>query len=115
MPSCRHSECDSKKMLLTCGNSGCDGIGAGRECCHNRSDSAAVAGRSTRVDDAVTEPTAAAPWAEISTPDDEVTLWVPTECPDLTPRASRALLAILVGMTAVPVVERPGEGTRDDR
>ena len=56
-----------------------------------------------------------APWAEISTPEDEVVLWVPTEVPQLTSRASRALLAILVGLTAVPVVERSGEGTRGDR
>lgn len=110
MPSCRHAEGDSKKSCLTCGNVGCDGIGGGRECCHNRSDSAAVVGQSTPADDAVTEPAAVAPWAEISTPEEEVTLRVPTECPELTPRASRALLAILVGLTAVPVVNRPGGG-----
>jgi hypothetical protein len=114
MPSCRHSGCDSSKSRLTGGNLGCDGIGAGLECCHNRSDSAAVAGRSTPADDAVTGQATVASWAEISTPDDEVTLRVPTECPELTPRASRALLAILVGLTAVPVVEGPGEGTRGD-
>jgi len=115
MPSCRHAECDSKKSVLTCGNVGCDGIDGGRECCHNRSDSAAVVGRSIPADDAVTERAAVAPWAEISTPDDEVVLRVQTEVPQLTPRASRALLAILVGLTAVPVVERPGEETRGDR
>jgi hypothetical protein len=115
MPSCRHSECDSNKSRVTCENIGCDGIGAGRECCHNRSDSAAVAGRSTLADDAVTEQAAVAAWAEISTSEGDVTLWVPTECPELTPRASRALLAILVGLTAVPVVEQSGQGTRGDR
>ena len=115
MPSCCHSECDRHKSGVTCGNIGCDGIGAGRECCHNRSDSAPVAGRSTLADDAVTEQAAVAAWAEITTSEGDVTLWVPTEGPELTPCASRALLAILVGLTAVPVVERPGEGTRGDR
>lgn len=115
MPSCRHAECDSKKSGLNCGNVGCDGIGDGRKCCHNGSDSSAVVGRSTAADDAVTEQAAVASWAEISTSDDEVVLRVPTEMPELTPYVSRALLAILVGLTAVPVVEQSGEGTRGGR
>jgi hypothetical protein len=100
---------------LTCVNVGCDGIGGGRKCCHNGSASASVVGRSTPVDGAVTEQAAVAPWAEISTPDDEVVLRVPTEVPELTPRASRALLAILVRLTAVPAVGWPGEEAGGDR
>lgn len=40
---------------------------------------------------------------------------VPHEPPDLTPGAARALLAILVELTDVPVLDLQGEGTRDDR
>jgi hypothetical protein len=37
------------------------------------------------------------------------------EPPTLTPRGARALLAILVELTDVPVLDGPGEGNDDDR
>jgi hypothetical protein len=44
--------------------------------------------------------------------DDRVTVRVPEELPALTPRATRALLAILVELTEVPVIDTPEEENR---
>src|SRR6476469_10451652 len=90
----------------------CDGIQVAGECRHNRSRTGAAGAEANRADGAVTGPNNSR-WAEISTSDDGVTVRVPTEVPALTPRAARALLAILVELTDVPVLARPGEGTRD--
>jgi hypothetical protein len=114
-PSFRHSDGDSKKQGLTCEDSACDGIGGRCRCRHNRPKTRSGEPRSRRVDDAVTRRDPEAGYVEISFPDDEVTVRVPEEPPELTPRAARALLAILVELTDVPVLDRPGEGTRDDR
>jgi hypothetical protein len=66
------------------------------------------------VDDAVTGQTTSV-WAEINTSENGLVVQVPTEVPELTPRAARALFAILVGLAEVPVVDRLDEGIRDDR
>ena len=115
MPSCRHGDCDSKKSGMTCGNVSCDGIDAGRECRHNEPKTSLTEAPSRRAEGVVTGQGISARWAEISTSDDGVTVRVPAEVPTLTPRAARALLAILVELTDVPVLDRPGEGTHDDR
>jgi hypothetical protein len=39
-----------------------------------------------------------------------MTVKVPSEVPSLTPRAARALLAILVELADVPVLDQPEEG-----
>ena len=114
VPSCRHSDCDSSMPALTCEDTRCDGICEGGECRHNRPRTPLGEAQSRRTEDAVTEQ-GAAEWAEISTSDDRVTVRVPAEMPTLNPRVARALLAILVELTDVPVLDRPGEGTRDDR
>jgi len=43
-----------------------------------------------------------------------MTVRLPAELPTLTPRAARALLAILVELTEVPVLGQPAEGASDD-
>jgi hypothetical protein len=67
-------------------------------------------GESGRGGDAVTH--GEAEWIEISSPDDGVTVRLPAELPALTSRAARALLAILVELTEVPVLDRPAKGVR---
>lgn len=112
---CRHSDRDGKKPGMTCGNWPCDGIGAGCRCRHNRPNTPSGEPRPRRVGDAVTRRAVRGRWVEISFPDYGVTVRVPEEPPDLTPRAARALLAMLVELTDVPVLDLPGEGTRDGR
>jgi hypothetical protein len=114
VPSCRHNGCDGKKSGLTCENAGCDGIRMGQECRHNPVRTQAATVEANRADDAVTGPVRSE-WAEIRSPDDDLVVWVPTEVPVLTPHASRALFAILVGLAEVPALDRPAEEARDDR
>ena len=112
MLSCRHNGCDSNKRLLSCGNVGCDSCDGIGECRHNRSETGSVTAESRRPGHAVTGrdtgPT------EISSPDDGVTVRLPADLPTLTPRAARALLAILVELTEVPVLDQPAERASDD-
>jgi hypothetical protein len=89
-------------------------MGSGCRCRHNRPRTPLTEPQARHVEDAVTE-RGAAGWAEISTSDERVMVRVPAEVPTLTPRAAHALLAILVELTDVPVLDQPGEGTRDDR
>lgn len=114
VPPCRHSDCDSTKVGVTCGNVPCDGIDVGRACRHTEPKTALTEAQSRNPEDAVTSQGTSGVWAEIST-SDEVTVRVPTEIPTLTPRAARALFAILVELTDVPVLDQPEEGTRDGR
>jgi len=112
MPSCRHSECDGNKRALTSGNGACDGRDGTPECRHNRLQTASAGGKSRRRGDAVTDRDRE--WIEISSSDDGVTVRLPAELPALTPRAARALLAILVELTEVPVLGQPAEGESGD-
>jgi hypothetical protein len=43
-----------------------------------------------------------------------LTVHFPMPVPVLTPRAARMLLGILVELTEVPVLDKPGDGVRDD-
>jgi hypothetical protein len=103
MPSCRHTTCDSTKSALNSGNVRCDRCDGIAECRHNAPESASgcpVARRSGR---AVTRTD------EIGS----LTVCFETAVPVLTPRAARALLAILVELTEVPVLDGPGDEVRD--
>lgn len=112
MPSCRHNPCDGNKATLTSQNMPCDGRDGIRECRHNGPHTASGGGESGRGGDAVTR--GEANWIEISSPDDGVTVRLPAELPSLTPRAARALLAILVELTEVPELDWLAEGVSDD-
>lgn len=114
--SCCHTGCDGKKCGLTCDDGRCDGIGGKAVCRHNTLDCPCLRAESRSVGNAVTTRAAGErAWREISSSEDGVTVRLPVEAPALTSRAARALLAILVELTDVPVLDRPGEGTRDDR
>lgn len=112
MPSCRHIECDGTKPASTSGNAACDGCDGTPECRHNGPQTAPAGRKSRRRGDAVTGRDSE--WFEISSSDDGVTVRLPAELPALTPRAARALLAILVELTEVPVLGQPAEGASDD-
>ena len=112
MPSCRHSERDSKKQGMTCGNGGCDGSDGIPECRHNQPQPAPVSAESRLRGHAVTCLDGGR--LEISAPHDDVTVRLPAELPTLAAGAARALLAILVELTEVPVLDPPEKGTRDD-
>lgn len=116
MPSCCHTGCDGKKCGLTCEDSRCDGMCGEVECRHNAPNGPSRWVESRRIEDAVTaRATGERVWREISSSGDGVTVRLPVGPPTLTPRAARALLAILVELTDVPVLDQPGEGTCDDR
>jgi len=113
MPSCRHSDCDSNKDSVSCENSGCDSCDGIRDCRHNRPETRSLAPGLGRHGRAVTGRRSRR--TEISSADDGVVVRLPAELPRLTSHVASALLAILVELTEVPVLDRPGEGVRDDR
>jgi hypothetical protein len=88
---------------------GCDGIG---ECRHDGPETASRGADSRGAGDAVTGSNSEG--IEFSSPDDGVTVRLPKELPILTPRAARALLAILVEVTEEPVLDQPAERASDD-
>jgi hypothetical protein len=112
MPSCCHSDRDSRELTVSCGNIGCDSSDGIGECRPNRVETASAPGDSTLRRPAVTAQRLDR--SEISSAEDRVTVRGPEELPTLTSRATRALLAILVELTEVPVIDTPEEGTRRD-
>jgi hypothetical protein len=114
MPACRHDHCDSTNRNLTCGNECRDSIGSGHECRHDQLQAPSEEARQRRLRDAVTGPDVReSPQVEISSEEGEITLRFPTERPMLTRRAAHVLLGILVGLTEVPVLDRPEGGESD--
>jgi hypothetical protein len=112
MLSCRHGDCDSNELSLSCGNTACDSCDGIGECRHNGPETGPVTAESRRDGHAVTG--RRSKLSEISSHDGGVTVRLPAELPTLTPRVARALLAILVELTEVPVLDRPGEGVSCD-
>lgn len=47
--------------------------------------------------------------------DGPIRVTLPAVLPDLTPAVARGLLAILIELTEVPVLDRPGEEVDHDR
>lgn len=99
MPSCRHTPCDSIGCPVNCGNVPCDGCDGTAGCRHNRPRRASAPRKSRRPRGAVTPTTAGN--SEISA----VSVRLPATPLVLIPRSARALLAILVELTEVPVLE----------
>jgi hypothetical protein len=105
MPSCRHSRCDGIKPATTRENTSCDGCDGMAECRHNPPETGSRRPESGCGGDAVTRA------VEIGS----LVVHYPAELPVLSPHAARLLLGILVELTDVPVLDRPGEEVRDDR
>jgi hypothetical protein len=99
MPSRRHNSCDGIKPATTSANVLCDGCDGIAETRHNELNIGSRTPESTRPGDAVTA--SIDQKSEISA----VTVRLPATLPALTPRLARALLAILVELTDVPVLE----------
>jgi hypothetical protein len=100
IPSSRYSDCDGTNRPVTCENSPCDRCDGIAGCRHNHPETGAGQPVPTHPDGTVTRT------IEIS----GITFCLPTTLPVLTPRTARALLAILVELTEVPVLEE----VRDD-
>jgi hypothetical protein len=90
---------------VRCG--GCDGIPG---CRHNQPETLSNGLESTQLGDAVTRATC----DKISAESGRIVVHLPAGPPVLTPRAARTLLAMLVELTEVPVLDRPGEEAGDD-
>jgi hypothetical protein len=103
MPSCRHTACDGTRQALNSENSVCDGCDGIAESRHNPPQGGSERPESRRSDCAVTRTD------EIGS----LVVHFSTPVPALTPRAARILLGILVELTEVPVLDKPGDGVRD--
>jgi hypothetical protein len=99
MPSRCHTGCDGTTCLVSCGNVSCDGCDGMAGCRHNQPETGFTRPESRRHGGAV--PSTIVRQSEISA----ITVHLPTTLPVLTPRAARALLAILVELTEIPVLE----------